>query len=321
MNKMNKLITIGELLIDFTSQDRGLLKHVTSFVKNAGGAPANVAVCHQKLGGQSLLITKLGSDPFGDYLFDVIKQSGVCTDYIVRTNIYQTSLAFVSITDTGERDFTFYRNNASDLNLEPDEIPSHIFQKGDILHFCSVDLVDSPSKQAHLKAIEIARKHDVVVSFDPNLRFSLWPNALLLKDTVLSFIPLADILKISDDELTFITGITDQEVAIASLFIGHVQTVILTKGAAGAFVYTRNGYRYFSASIACEVKDTTGAGDAFIGAFLHQLLAHSYRRESLISGEINYDSILTFAHHVAAFVVQRSGAIPAMPSHEEIGNA
>jgi fructokinase len=223
----------------------------------------------------------------------------------------------VSLKDNGERDFTFYRNPSSDLFLEPSDIDGTIFNSGDILHFCSVDLIDYPVKKAHLKAIEYALKNNLIISFDPNLRLSLWDDECKLKQTVMDFIPYAHIIKVSDEELFFLTEIESEEFACKSLFKGNVQLIIVTKGKDGAVIYTKDNNIIISPGIKVKSIDTTGAGDAFIGSFLYQLLRNNITTTTLLDNPEQYLEMLNFSNLVASIVVTKYGAIPAMPTFEE----
>lgn len=279
-----------------------------------------MAAAVAKYGGKSSLITKLGNDAFGDFLIDTLKQSDVEVDKISRTNEANTALAFVSIKEDGERDFSFYRNPSADLLLTEQEIQSDWFSKGDILHFCSVDLVESPMKYAHRKAIEAAKSRGGIVSFDPNIRLSLWGDSTACRETVLTFLPLAHIIKVSDEELEFITGISDVNEAIQSLFVGDVMSVVYTKGSKGAEVYTKEG-GYQSSGFKVTVADTTGAGDAFIGGFLYKLLEKDVQVESLAQFlNTCHQEILEFANASGALTASVKGAIPAIPAKKHILN-
>lgn len=189
---MRKLYTIGELLIDFTPTEQSdSLCSVEQFTKNAGGAPANVAAVCAKLGHPAALLSQVGKDAFGDFLIDTVKQAGVNIQYIAQTTEGETSLAFVSLSADGDRDFLFYRRNAADLLYQPEQLPANLLTAKDILHFCSVNLVDSPMKQAHEAIIEQAHQTGCLVSFDPNVRLPLWQDAELCRQTILNFIPRA----------------------------------------------------------------------------------------------------------------------------------
>ncbi|XOQ14303.1 MAG: PfkB domain-containing protein [Shouchella clausii] len=316
---MGNLLSIGEVLIDFIPQQKGAaLKDVISFERVLGGAPANVAVTVAKLGGNASVITKLGEDAFGDFLLDQLVQYGVNTAKISRTKDANTGLAFVSLREDGERDFSFYRNPSADLLLKDTEIDENWFSQGDILHFCSVDLVESPMKQAHIKAIQSATVRGGIISFDPNVRLPLWNSSQECRNTILGFIPMSHIVKVSDEELEFITGIADEQKAIASFFTGNVKLVVFTKGSQGADIYVQNN-KYSSIGYSVQVEDTTGAGDAFIGGFLYQLLNRNVNQDNLENTVKDFHKdILAFANASGALTTTGKGAISAIPTKEEI---
>jgi fructokinase len=316
---VKSLYSIGEVLIDFIPLQKGrALKDVVEFERAPGGAPANVAAAVAKYGGKASMITKLGRDAFGDFLLEQLQQAGVNTEKITRTDEANTGLAFVSLREDGERDFSFYRNPSADLLLSENEIEENWFEQGDILHFCSVDLVDSPMKQAHVKAIRSAKANGSIISFDPNVRLPLWNDPEDCRRTILEFIPTAHIVKISDEELEFITGIQEVEEAIQSLFVGDVTAVIFTKGSQGAEVFLK-GQNYQSSGFAVEVQDTTGAGDAFIGGFLYQLLELNVRQGNLEEVlHAHHQGILAFSNASGALTTTGKGAISSIPTKEQI---
>ncbi|MFS0779908.1 carbohydrate kinase [Neobacillus sp. 3P2-tot-E-2] len=316
---MGKLFSIGEVLIDFIPLQKGVaLKDVISFERAPGGAPANVAAAVAKYGQKAAMISKLGNDAFGDFLVEKLVEAGVETDKVYRTSEANTALAFVSLKENGERDFSFYRNPSADLLLSKEEIDPAWFQAGDILHFCSVDLVESPMKQAHKKAIAAVSAACGLVSFDPNVRLPLWENPEECRKAILEFLPSADIVKVSDEELEFITRIKDESVAIQSLFVGNVKAVVYTKGAAGADLFLKNG-RFESGGYSVEPVDTTGAGDAFIGGFLYQLLELQSNPENLEEVLRDHqEHILKFANASGALTTTGKGAISALPSKREV---
>ena len=316
---MGQLFSIGEILIDFIPYQKGVaLKNVVSFTRVPGGAPANVAAAVAKFGGKASLITKLGEDAFGDFLVEQLIVAGVGIDKVFRTKEAKTGLAFVSLLENGERDFSFYRNPSADLLLQDSEIDADWFQHGDILHFCSVDLVESPMKKAHVKAIQAAKMQGGIISFDPNVRLPLWEDPQECRKTILEFIPMAHIVKISDEELEFITCKADEQKAIASLFTGNVKVVVLTKGARGADLFVQNK-KYSSAGYSVEVEDTTGAGDAFIGGFLYQLLNLDADQDSLVAIVMeHHQDILAFANASGALTTTGKGAISSLPTKEQV---
>lgn len=313
------LFTMGEMLIDFIAlQKKSDLKEVTTFEKAPGGAPANVAVAVSKCGVPSAVITQLGQDAFGDYLIDVLHENGVNTSYIKRTTKANTGLAFVSVAENGERDFSFYRKPSADLLLEASEIKSDWFQENDYLHFGSVDLVESPMKESHRRAIQFVKSKQGIISFDPNVRLPLWHDSEACRQAILEFLPLANIVKISDEELTFITGEENEEKALQSLFVGDVQIVLYTKGSHGASILTKENSFDQPGYCVC-VEDTTGAGDAFAGGFLYTLLHNKVTRENLSTFVTeNHQTLLTFSNACGALTTTKRGAIHALPTLTQI---
>lgn len=313
---MTTVYTIGEALIDFIPTRKGVqLKDVEGFEKAAGGAPANVACAVAKLGGRSSFIGMLGLDAFGDFLLETLERAGVETRYVFRTDKALTSLAFVSLKEDGNRDFSFYRNPGADMLLTEEQAAGITFGPGDILHYCSVDLIEAPVKYAHLKAIRSISEQGGIVSFDPNVRLPLWPSAEECRRAILEFIPLSHILKISDEELTFITGIEDEDEALASLFTGSVQHVLYTRGPAGS-TWVSRGDSVTVAGNKVNAIDTTGAGDAFIGAVLFQLQQRGLGLEDLDGSQAR--DILAFANAAAALTTTRKGAIASFPGLDEV---
>ena len=269
---MKKVIAIGEALIDFIPHEKGrALNDVENFLRVPGGAPLNVAAAVAKLGGKSQMLTKLGQDGFGDAILNEVKPLGVDVSRISRTNEANTALAFVSLREDGERDFSFYRNPSADMLLSAEEICVEDFNEKDILHFCSVSLIDAPIKEAHRRAIEIAKEKGCLRSFDPNVRLPLWKNPEDCRKAILEFLPLSNIVKISDEELEFITGYDTVDKAKEVLFNGNVKLVLFTKGKDGAEAHTKDKIVKIPGN-SVDVVDTTGAGDSFIGSFLFKLL-------------------------------------------------
>ena len=316
---MKKVIAIGEALIDFIPHEKGrALNNVENFLRVPGGAPLNVAAAVAKLGGKSQMLTKLGQDGFGDAILNEVKPLGVDVSRISRTNEANTALAFVSLREDGERDFSFYRNPSADMLLSAEEICVKDFNEKDILHFCSVSLIDAPIKEAHRRAIEIAKEKGCLISFDPNVRLPLWKNPEDCRKAILEFLPLSNIVKISDEELEFITGIKDEKEALDFLLTGDVKVIIYTKGTNGAEFITKERV-IFSPSFKVSAQDTTGAGDSFIGSLLYQVAEGDYSLEELVTlSEEKVQEILTFSNATAALTVCKKGAIGALPLKEEV---
>ena len=303
---MKKVIAIGEALIDFIPHEKGrALNDVENFLRVPGGAPLNVAAAVAKLGGKSQMLTKLGQDGFGDAILNEVKPLGVDVSRISRTNEANTALAFVSLREDGERDFSFYRNPSADMLLSAEEICVEDFNEKDILHFCSVSLIDAPIKEAHRRAIEIAKEKGCLISFDPNVRLPLWKNPEDCRKAILEFLPLSNIVKISDEELEFITGIKDEKEALDFLLTGDVKVIIYTKGTNGAEFITKERV-IFSPSFKVSAQDTTGAGDSFIGSLLYQVAEGEYSLEELVTlSEEKVQEILTFSNATAALNVKK----------------
>ena len=232
------LFSIGEALIDMIPSRVGCsFDEVPAFSPRVGGAPANVCAAVARLGGRSALLSQLGDDPFGHKIARALAACGVELSHLEFTSKASTALAFVSLAENGERTFSFFRKPSADLLYTPEQIDPVWFSQAFALHFCSVSLVDSPMRYAHLAAITAAREAGAILSFDPNLRFPLWPDREQLRQTVWQFLPLTHILKLSDEELPFLTGTEDIEAALPALFTGDVQLVLYTCGSKGASLH------------------------------------------------------------------------------------
>lgn len=317
--KMKKIFAIGEALIDFIPSQKGCaLKEVVSFERIAGGAPANVCGAIAKLGGNASFISQLGEDAFGEFIIDELKKVGVETNYVLTTREANTGLAFVSLKEDGNRDFSFYRNPSADLLLNESQIKENWFKGCYGLHFCSVDLVESPMKGAHKKAIECVLNEGGVISFDPNVRLPLWSSAEACQKAILEFLPLAHVVKISDEELEFITGETDINVAKDKLFTGNVEMIIYTKGGDGAEIITKTKHVAIPGNVV-KVMDTTGAGDSFIGALLYELGRDDVSASAMKTlSEETLREYLSFANDYAGYSTLGKGAIASYATLEEL---
>lgn len=309
---MKRVIAIGELLIDFVPGEKGCaLREVTHFERVVGGAPANVVSAVSRLGGSGVMVSQVGEDAFGEHIIDELKKNGVDTSWVYKTRRANTGLAFVSLDKTGNREFSFFRNPSADLFLSPEQITPELMADGAALHFCSVDLVDHPVKQAHRRAIELARERGMLVCFDPNVRLPLWDSPADCRAAIREFLPDADIVKLSDDELEFVTGCRTEQQAAQQLFAGRCRMLLVTRGPEGSVVYTP------SASASCkalkvDVVDTTGCGDSFIGSFLYQLVRDKITLDTLPSiAEADLQKYLEFSAHYASLTASKKGAVMA----------
>lgn len=314
-----KLIAIGEALIDFIPDKTGCaFSEVTAFSPKVGGAPANVCGAFARLGGRAMMITQLGDDPFGHKIADELSFYGIDTSAIGFTDTASTALAFVSLEKDGNRTFSFCRKPSADMLLSPEQVEEKWFDNAYALHFCSVSLGDFPMKDAHLKAIGYARKKGLLISFDPNLRFPLWSDRNKLYERVNEFIGMCDILKISDEELEFITGESDIKKAVPKLFEKGVKLIVYTCGKDGAYAYTKNA-EAFSPSERVKAVDTTGAGDGFIGSFLWKLKRLGIDAANIDAAEEKQlEECLCFSNKFCSISVQSEGAIASYPNLKQL---
>lgn len=317
---MKNVVAIGELLIDFVPQQKGCaLDEVTHFERVAGGAPANVAAAVARLGGRAAMISQVGEDAFGTHILKVLRSNGVDTSWVFRTGRANTGLAFVSLDATGNREFSFFRKPSADLFLNQDQITADMFDDCAALHFCSVDLVDWPVRLAHRKAIGLAHRAGAIISFDPNVRLPLWNSPAECQAAIRAFLPYADVVKLSDDEVGFVTGCTDERDAAEKLFGMGCRLLLVTRGADGSAAYTPHA-QAFAETIRVPVTDTTGAGDSFIGSFLYQLTRDGVTQDGLAGlTEKQLADYLAFSARYASLTVQHKGAV--MATLEELNRA
>lgn len=325
---MADLVSLGELLIDFVPQIRGVrLREVTAFQRAPGGAPANVAVGFSKLGGKSVFISKVGEDEFGYFLKEVLEREGVETTYIFTTKEAPTGLAFVSLRKDGERDFIFYRNPAADMLLRPEEIEEKVIAGSEIFHFGSISLISEPSRGATLLAAEYAVKHHKIVSFDPNLRPPLWPGLVEAKKQILGGLKYATILKVSQEELEFITGEANINAAAGELFKNYpaLKVVAVTLGKDGCLLCLKK-QKFYIRGFSLNTVDATGAGDGFTAgllSYLHREMvrAQAEKGPAFLDGrqdEEFWRAAGRFANAAGGLVTTKEGAIPGMPDRHEV---
>ncbi|KAH9573836.1 hypothetical protein CY35_01G022700 [Sphagnum magellanicum] len=310
-----KVVCFGELLIDFVPTVGGLaLADAPAFKKAPGGAPANVAVGIARLGGNSAFVGKVGDDEFGVMLVNVLKDNRVDTKGCVFDANARTALAFVTLRHDGEREFMFYRNPSADMLFEPHELDLALLQEAAILHYGSISLITEPSRSTHIEAMRIAKEAGAVLSYDPNLRLPLWSSAEAAREGIRSIWNQADIIKVSDEEVKFLTGgdSTDDENNL-KLFHPGCKLMLVTEGGEGCRYYTPK-FRGTVEGLKVEVVDTTGAGDAFCAGILSQLGKDS----SVLENEDRLREALKFANACGAITVTERGAIPALPDLDSV---
>lgn len=303
---------IGEILIDLTQtgvNEAG----VPQFSANPGGAPANVAVAASRLGAKTAFLGKVGDDSFGAYLRQVLADNGVDIRGL-RTGNLPTSMAIVSVDETGERSFRFVRG--ADRDLPPEGVDEDEVLKSKILHFGSVSLTAGLSRNATIFAARTAHRRGGLVSYDPNYRPALWKSQAEASEWMTLPLPLVDILKASEEELPLLAGVSGLEEGTRVLEDRGISLIIVTLGGNGCFCRWR-GETWRQPGVPVKVADTNGAGDTFLGAVLSRLCQRGDNPlEGLERAEL--EDILAFANRAAAITCSRSGAIPAMPTLAEV---
>ncbi|MFC4767974.1 aminoimidazole riboside kinase [Effusibacillus consociatus] len=308
---MKGVISLGEALIDFIPLDPGN----TTYQKSPGGAPANVAVGLARLGAKSAFLGKVGNDVLGSFLRRTMEENQVDVRHMTFTDDARTGVVFVTLDPTGERHFSFYIDPSADRYLEEDDIVETLFAENKILHFGSISLIGEPSASATRKAVKAAKAAGMLISYDPNLRLGLWESEELAKQTILSMLPAADVLKISDEELTFLTGETDIEAGLDELERYNIPLIFVTMGGAGSI------YRFHRESgkvpaMKVETVDTTGAGDAFVSAILYCLNDTDKRLDQMTVQDIQ--EMVRFASVSGGLAASKKGAMTALPTLEEV---
>lgn len=305
------VVCFGEMLIDFVPDESGVsLAESRGFLKAPGGAPANVAVAVAKLGGNAAFVGKVGDDEFGHMLADILKKNGVDVSCTLFDEHARTALAFVTLKKNGEREFMFYRNPSADMLLKETELNLDMIKKAGIFHYGSISLITEPVRSAHLAAMKAAKQAGVVLSYDPNVRLPLWPSADAAREGIRSIWTEADIIKVSDDEVGFLTqGDAESEEVVMQLWFEGLKLLIVTDGEKGCRYFTKN-FKGKVSGFSVKTIDTTGAGDAFVGSFLVALS----KDKSIIENEASLREALTFSNACGAICTTQKGAIPALPT-------
>ena len=309
---MRDITAIGEILIDLTQTGKNGAG-VPTFAANPGGAPANVAVAAARLGCSTAFIGKVGADSLGGYLRQVLGENGVDHSGL-QVGESATTMAIVSIDETGERSFRFLRG--ADCEMVPEDVDEKMAQNSRILHFGSVSLTQGIARSATIFTARAAHRAGMLVSYDPNYRPALWRTKRDALEWMTLPLPLVDIIKLSEEELPLLTGSEDLEEGSRALEEEGIRLVMITLGAKGAFCRWQ-GESFTVPSVPAKVADTNGAGDTFMGAVLSRLCRRGEKPlENLERGEL--EEILAFANRAAAITCSRSGAIPAMPTLAEV---
>ena len=309
---MYDVIALGELLIDFTesgeSEQGNLMLEV-----NPGGAPCNVLAMLNNLGKKVAFIGKVGQDIFGNLLKNTLDDVGISSEYLLMDQENRTTLAFVHTLPDGDREFSFYRNPGADM-LREDEVNPELLKDTKIFHFGTLSMTHDEVRQATKKAIACAKEAGALISFDPNLREPLWKSLELAKEQMEYGFQQCNILKISDNEIQFVTGEEDYDKGILILQQKyHIPLILLTMGKDGSRAYYRD-MRVEKRGFPVNAIETTGAGDTFCGCSLGYLLEHDLKNLT----EEELEEMLTFANAGAALITLKKGAIRSMPTKVEI---
>ncbi|MCT2537828.1 aminoimidazole riboside kinase [Aquibacillus koreensis] len=305
------VICLGEALIDFIPLDN---ENIT-YQKSPGGAPANVAVGVARLGAPSTFLGKVGEDVLGRFLKDTLTNYGVGTDHMLLTKKHRTGVVFVTLDKDGDRSFDFYIDPSADRFLETGEINPQLFAANRILHFGSISMIDQPAKEATQKAVKLAKDAGMIVSYDPNLRPGLWRSLDEAKKTIISMLNKADVVKLSDEELTFITGEDAIKNGIEKIKAYQIPLLFITLGAKGSVVVI-NGKPINIPAMTVDTVDTTGAGDAFVSVILYKLNEY----DGNIAG-ITVEQAIEIGKYASvsgALAASTKGAMTALPDLKQI---
>lgn len=308
------IVALGELLIDFT--DSGLSKQGNPLLEaNPGGAPCNVLALLSKLGHKTAFIGKVGKDGFGRQLQQALEQTGIQTQGLCFDPDIHTTLAIVLKQENGDRDFSFYRKPGADMMLKKEDIDVSLLENCTIFHFGSLSMTDEPCRTATRYAVETAEKAGALLTFDPNLRESLWSDLEEAREQILYGMAHCQILKIADNEIRWLTGEEDFDRGIAWIQERFdIPLILLSMGADGSRAYTPVLTVEIPAYAVSNVIETTGAGDTFFGGILHFVLQHGWHTYT----EQELEDMLLFANAGAAIITTRMGALRVMPEQEEI---
>lgn len=321
---MTDVLCLGEILVDWVCTTVGAeLDTAQQFTKAAGGAPANTAVGLARQGVATGFIGRTSDDAFGRWLRAILEGEGINVECSILDPTAQTRMAYVVTTASGDRKLAeFSRIACADTKLQPNDLKQHLFASASVLHFGSISLIESPAQESTKKAVEMARSNKLLVSYDPNVRISLWPSKETCKKTILNTLNWADVVKINEDELEFLTG-SRETAAADKLRVEHnVPLLIITLDSRGAYFTTAHGGKHVP-GFQVELVEATGAGDGFNSGVIAGLLPYikeaTDRREALINlDQSKLFDIIHAANAIGAITCTKPGAIPALPRRDEI---
>ena len=313
MEKKYDVVALGELLIDFAMSGQSEQGN-NLFEACPGGAPCNVLATLTNLGKKTAFIGKVGNDQFGKLLKETIEDVGIESKGLLMDEQVHTTLAFVHTFPDGDRDFSFYRQPGADMMLTEDEVDYSLIKDTKIFHLGTLSMTDEPVRSATEKALEVAKEAGCLISFDPNLRPPLWSSMELAKEMMEYGFGYCDILKISDNEIQFVSGKEDYDEGIRYLQEKYnIPLILLTLGKDGSRAYYKD-MRVERAGYKVNAIETTGAGDTFCGSSLSGILDRSF--DNLTENDLG--EILNFANAAAALITTKKGAIRSMPEKKDV---
>lgn len=306
------IISLGEALIDFIPLD----DHNESFKKSPGGAPANVAVGLARLGAKSSFLGKVGDDVLGRFMKETLESYGVDVTHMSLTKDTRTGVVFVTLGEGGERSFEFYIDPSADRFLTEEEAEAVDYSGYNVLHFGSISLISEPAKSATKRAVELAKEQGLIISYDPNLRLGLWPTENKAKEEIKSMLGAADVVKISEEELEFLTGEKEIQPGIEALTGYEIPMIIVTMGAEGSYIFIQGQEPVRAKAMKVQAVDTTGAGDAFVSGILYQLSegeksVTDYSRDEALA-------MADFASVSGGLAASTKGAMTALPTFDQV---
>ena len=312
---MLDVVALGELLIDFTCVSTDVDGYPT-MAAHPGGAPANFLAALSKFGAKTALLGKVGSDAFGKMLTATLENSGIGTAGIICDDEVFTTLAFVTLDETGDREFSFARKPGADTCLRFEELDLSLIDAAKVFHFGTLSLTDEPARTATYQAVEYAKSKGKLITYDPNLRKPLWKSMDEAKRQMLWGLSQADVVKISDEEVVFLFGMTPQQGAAHILKAYGVKLVFVTCGADGCYFQNAEASGHVPGLQGIKVADTTGAGDIFGGSAVWKLLQIGKAPEKLTADELT--EMTAFACKAAGLSTTRAGGISSVPSLQEV---
>jgi len=316
MNGKNyNIVATGECLLDVFAEKSQDGKSI-SMKGNPGGAPLNVLAQAAKLGLKTAYITKISDDDFGAFLKSGLEKAGIDTDGVVVSKDCLTTLAIVSLDEKGNRSFRFYREKTADVMLNKNEINYNLIKNAEVFHFGSVSMTAEPARSATLAAASKAKEFGLFISFDPNLRIPLWSDLNEAREIIINGLKMADLVKVSDDELVFLTGHGDLEKGMAEIADRFkLKLLTVTLGPKGCICYV-NGKIVKEPTFDVKTVDTTGAGDSFWGAMLYQLISN--QKDILSYSEKEISELIRFSNAAGSLTTTIKGAANAMPDKQSI---